>query len=210
MYLFLYLAYYYFLILSSLIYGLTTVRRHSPLSFRLLRWWLIVTVLIEGTVTVLARLHHNGNWVYNFWEPFDCCVVLLMFYHGMTHGVTRRICRWLVALVPVGFFIFILPSLVKLTQSIDGMLFYLFCELVGACLFLVDGLLPGEERSLFQQPFSWLAFGTILYTCMYILIHASMELTRTWNQNWYFLLSGVANSFQYASVWMTLYTFRKK
>ena len=207
---YLYVGYYYLLILSSLFYGAVTVRRGSPLSFRLLLWWLIATVPTEVTATVLGRLYHDNHWVYLFWEPFDCFMVLLIFYHGMKHGVTKRVCMCLLALALVGFFIFSLPHFLKLTWNRQGMLFYLFCELVGACLFLTDGLLPGEELSIFKQPIAWVAFGVILYSCMYILIHALWEYIATWPRGRYQLLTDIANTFEYAGVAAAFYALRRK
>ncbi|HEY4208839.1 MAG TPA: hypothetical protein VGM31_18565, partial [Puia sp.] len=92
---YLYLGYYYFLILSSLAYGWVTVRCASPLPFRLLLCWLALMVPIEVTATVLGYLYHDNMWVYNFWEPADCFLLLMMFYQGMTHRMTRRVCLWL-------------------------------------------------------------------------------------------------------------------
>jgi len=205
-----YIGYYYLLILSSLVYGATTIRRRSPLSYRLLLWWLIATVPTEVMASVAARLYHNNHWVYNIWEPFDCCMILLLFYFGIAHGRTRRLFRWLLVLAPVGFVFFNLCHFIVLAWHFRSMLFYLFCELIGACLFLVDGRLPGEEQSIFQRPLVWMAFGTILYCIIYILTHALWAYIEVWPTWRYEVLVGVANTFDYLGVVLALYALRRK
>ncbi|HVV03256.1 MAG TPA: hypothetical protein VHC96_03500 [Puia sp.] len=205
-----YIGYYYLLILSSLTYGAMTVRRRSPLSYRLLLWWLIATVPTEVMASVMARVYHNNLCVYNIWEPFDCCMVLLMFYFGIVHKTTRRMFRWLLVLVPAGFVLFNLWHFIALAWHIRSMLFYLFCELIGACLFLIDGLLPGEEQAIFQRSFVWMAFGTILYCIIYILTHALWEYIQVWPTWIYEVLVGIANTFDYLGVWLALYALRKR
>jgi len=136
-------------------------------------------------------------------------MILLMFYYGIAHRTTRRVYRWLLVLAAVVVLIFSLRHFVTMSLNLSGMLFYLFCELIGACLFLTDGLLPGEERSIFQRPFSWMALGVILFSCAYILIHSLWQYIATWPKGRYQTLTDLANTFEYAGVWMTLYSLRK-
>lgn len=208
-FLYFYLGYFYVLISLSLIYGLLTVRRHSPVQYRVMLWWLAATLPTEVTAFLVGHFYHRNHWVYNIWVPIECCFILLMFYKGAVQGRTRGMCRWLLILLPVGVFVSYLPHFVWVTLNIHEMLFCLFCELLGACIYLIDNLLGGEDLSIFRQPLSWMAFGTILYACVFILTHGLWEFILVWPRWRYGMLVVVANTFQYGGVLLTLLALRK-
>jgi hypothetical protein len=89
------------------------------------------------------------------------------------------------------------------------MVFTLFCELISACAFLIDGLLWGEELSIFRRPLSWMAFGTILYSCVFILMHAMWQYILVGTLWHYELLVTISNTFQYGGVLMTFISLHK-
>lgn len=203
------LIYVYVLILSTFVYGVLTIRRDAPLPYRLLMWLMIATLPTETTAVLVGHYYHINHWVYNIWAPIECAVILLVFYKGTVHPVTREVCGWLLVLLPLGTVVFYLPHFNFLTLNTHEMVFTLFCELISGCVFLVDGLLWGEELSIFRRPLSWMAFGTILYTCVFILTHALWEYILVGPIWHYELLVIISNTFQYGGFLLTFIALRK-
>jgi hypothetical protein len=196
-------------LLFSLVYSLLTVRADSPVPFRLMKWWVILTVPTEIAAILLGYFYHLNHYIYNVWQPIESFLILLMFYKGTTQRVTHRLCGWLLVLLPAGILFIYLVHFVFITLNVPETVFCLFTQLIGACIFLTDSFLWSEELSIFRRPLSWMAMGTILYSCAFILMHGLWDYMLIWPLWRFRAWVSLANTFQYGGVVLSLYALRK-
>jgi hypothetical protein len=200
--------YYYSLVTAAASLGLASAKKSRP--FQMLAWLPLVTLPVEILGWWMALKYHRNHWLYNCWLPLECCWILLIFYIAAGHPITKRLIGWLLVLMPVGMLASYFISFSVLFINVYAMLFYLFWQLIGGCIFLTDCLLSSEDASIFRHPLSWMAACTILCACMFILSHGTWILKLSVSQPFYELMISIANTLLYGGMILTFIMLRRR
>jgi hypothetical protein len=196
------------LIIATVILAFRTLKRTSPFPYHVLAWMTLASLPVDAASIVLARRYHDNSWLFNVWEPLECLYVLLVFYSATVHRVTRRINRTLLYLLPVGTIITfgLQPHFLKM--NLYGLQFYLFCDLISTCVFLVDGLVRSEDAAFFQHPLSWTAAGIALHCIISLLCYGMWKFVVEW-PTFYIIAMFMANGVFFIGTMLTFIHLRK-
>jgi len=197
----------FLLLVAAYAVGMLAVGRRGPLPYRILAWLPGITIPVEALALVVGSHFRNNHWVYNGWLPLECGSLLLIFYTGAGHPVTKRLLKWLLLFLPAGMAGCYAVSFTLRSINVYAMLLFLFCELIGGFIFLTDCLLSSDDVSIFRHPLSWTAVGVILYACVFILTHATwvFTITSTISRSWYGGLILLGNTLLYGFMMRTFF-----
>lgn len=201
-------CFYDLLLISCILTGCIFVRKGWPLEYKLLIVLSGLTFLVESVQQICFYiLNVNIDWLYNCFLPAECACFIYILYRASVHKVIKRLNLALLMILPIGAGILYwrYPFFYKINDHV--VLLYLFTELIGACSFLTGLLLSQSKTPLTHQPLFWLAFGLLIYSGLYIVLHSILydflyvnldaKMTKVLGI-YYYLNTFTANLFMYA------------
>jgi hypothetical protein len=197
------------LLITTLVLAFAAVRRSAPLPHRLLKWLIVINLFIEVGAVYLAYRYHNNHWFLNITEVAEPWMLLLIFYLGAVHPITRRINRTILWLMPAGVAVSYAKQPGILVVNTHVLVFYLFSELVSTCVFLIDGLLRSDDHTFFQDPLSWTAAGIALHCFVTTVYYGLWNFLDSWPEKYFDISMLVANGLFYAGIIITFTRIRK-
>jgi len=197
------------LLITTVILAFRALKRSSSFPYHVLLWGILATLPVEAFSIVLAYRYHNNQWLLNLWGPLECLCVLLVFYSAAGHPVARRINKILLYLLPAGVILTFGIESSFFNMNLSGMQFYMFCELISTCVFLVDGLVRSEDHRFFQHPLSWTAVGIALHCLISALCYGMWKFVVEWPAKFYIAAMFMANGVYYIGMIITFIHLRK-
>jgi len=170
---------YFFFGLASVYLGFVLVRKSWPIQYRLL----LVLACLDFFVTLgsylwSTMLFKSNHWIANAVAPFECALILYIFYKAATHRLIQRInIGLMIAIVPLLLIAYTLKPLFFIlnTTAVIGCYFFI---LLSACSAFIDLLLDKRDFRLSRHPMFWLAGGMLLYGISNILCFVGYEFEK--------------------------------
>lgn len=184
---------------SCFLVGGLLLRKYWAFEYKLLVALSGLTFLVESFVEIIILTHWFSYLpVYGLFLPFECLLILYIFYRLALHPVTRRLNLIFLGLLPIGIVLlyWLYPHFSGYNEPV--IIFYLFLQLISASSLLIDILMDSSDTTIIHRPQFWMVFGMIVYCTIITVAHiAALFFLRRLPLMYYKISAVVANTFMY-------------